>query len=90
MQRLTTCIQVLMNFGKERHQKRANELFERNTKAYDKQTSKEIEELTKSYLRGDFDIIEVGFVDGLFEMYELRELIAKTKAEIVANGMTNS
>ena len=54
--------------------------FSRNTEAYSKQTSKEIEESTKLYLRGDFNTIEVGFVDGLFEMYKLRELIAKTKA----------
>ena len=64
--------------------------FSRNTEAYTKQTSKEVEESTKSYLRRDFDTIEVGFVDGLFEMYKLRELIAKTKAEIVADGMTES
>ena len=38
--------------------------------------------------RGDFEDIEVGFVDGLFEMYKLRELIAKTstKAEIISDG----
>ena len=32
----------------------------------------------------------MGFVDGLFDMYKLRELIAKTKAEIVADGITDS
>ena len=61
--------------------------FSRNSKAYNKQTSKEVEESTKSYLRGDFEDIEVGFVDGLFEMCKLRELIAKTKAEIISDGM---
>ena len=46
--------------------------FSRNSKAYDKQTSK-----------------EVGFVDGLFEMYKLRELIALTKAKIISEGVTS-
>ena len=36
--------------------------FSRNSKAYDKQTSKEVEESTKSHLRGDFEDIEVSFV----------------------------
>ena len=64
--------------------------FSRNDKAYNKQTNKEVEESTKSYLRGDFEDIEVGFVDGLFEMYKLRELIAKTKAEIISDGMASN
>ena len=64
--------------------------FSRNSKAYDKQTSKEVEESTKSYLRGDFEKIEVDFVDGLFEMCKLRELIAKTKAEIISDGMAST
>ena len=62
--------------------------FSRNSKAYDKQTNKEVEESTKSYLRGDFEDIEVGFVDGLAEMYKLREQIAKTKADIISDGIT--
>jgi len=32
----------------------------------------------------------VGFVDGLFEMYKVRELIAKTKAEIISDGMASN
>ena len=64
--------------------------FSRNSKVYDKQTSKEVKESTKSYLWGNFEEIEVGFVDGLFEMYKLRELIAKTKAEIISDGMTST
>ena len=64
--------------------------FSRNTEVHTKQTNKELEESTKAYLRGEFDTIEVGFVDGLLEMYKLRELIAKTKADIVADGMTDS
>ena len=47
--------------------------FCRNSKVYDKQTSKEVEESTKSYLRGDFEEIEVGFVNGLFELYKLQK-----------------
>jgi len=35
-------------------------------------------------------LIEVGFVDGLFEMYKLREAIAKAKAEILSNDLTSS
>ena len=38
--------------------------FSSNKKAYDKQTSKEVAESTKNYLRGDFENIEVGFVHG--------------------------
>ena len=64
--------------------------FSRNKKAYDKQTSKEVAESTKNYLRGDFENIEVGFVDGLMEMYKLREVIAKTKAEIISGGFAST
>ena len=64
--------------------------FSRNDKAYNKQTNKEVEVSTKAYLRGDFEDIEVGFVDGLFEMYKLRELIAKTKADIISDGTASS
>ena len=35
-------------------------------------------------------MIEVGFVDGLFEMYKLREAIAKAKAEILSNELMSS
>ena len=49
-----------------------------------------MEDSAKAYLRGDFEDIEVGFVDGLFEMYKLRELIAKTKAEIISDGMASN
>ena len=47
--------------------------FEKNEKAYNKLTIKELNKLTKDYLkivfvrRGEFDDIEVGFVDALFE-----------------------
>ena len=53
--------------------------FSRNRKAYDKQTLPEIHAPTKEYLRGDCEELEVGFVNGLFEMYKLRERLAKTK-----------
>ena len=32
----------------------------------------------------------MGFVDGLFKMYKLRELIAKTKEEIISDGLISS
>ena len=50
-------------------------------------TSKEQAEQGANILRGEFDDVEVGFVDGLFEMYKIRQLIAKYKAEITANGI---
>jgi len=56
--------------------------FSRNPKVYDKQTSKEVEESTKSNLRGDFDIIEVGFVDGLFEMKYSGSSLQKQKQRL--------
>ena len=81
MQKLKISIQVRMKHLKE---------FSRNSKVYDKQTSKEVEESTKNYLQGDFKNLEVGFVDGLMEMYKLRELIAKTKAEIISDASTST
>ena len=39
---------------------------------------------TDDYIRGDYEEIEVGFVDGLFEMFKLRELITKAKGQILA------
>ena len=33
------------------------------------------------------DNVEVGFVNGLFELFKLRELIAKCKAEILSFGV---
>jgi len=33
--------------------------------------------------KGDYEEVEVGFVDGLFELYKLRELILKSKEEIL-------
>jgi len=35
-------------------------------------------------------LIEVGFVDDLFEMYKLREAIAKAKAEILSHKLMSS
>ena len=67
----------LMNYLKD---------FSRNRKAYNKQTLQEIDATTKEYMRGDYEELEVGFVDGLFEMYKLRERIAKTKEEIISDG----
>ena len=40
-------------------------------KAHNKLTWKEQNDLTKNYLKGEFDNVEVGFVDGLFELYKL-------------------
>ena len=36
------------------------------------------------------DTIEVGFVDGLFEMYKLREEIRKARAEIISESVMSS
>ena len=71
----------LMNYLKE---------FSRNKRAYDKQTMQQVDATTKEYLRGEYEEIEVGFVDGLFELYKLRENISKTKAEIMSEGFTSS
>ena len=32
----------------------------------------------------------MGFVDGLFELYKLRELISKSKEEILSNGLLST
>ena len=71
----------LMNYLKD---------FSRNKMAYDKQTMQQVEVTTKEYLRGNYEELEVGFVDGLFELYKLRELIAKTKGEILSEGLTTT
>ena len=52
-------------------------------KSVQKLTTTEQKEQTANFLRG-FDDVEVGFVDGLFELYKLRELIAKYQAEIIS------
>ena len=36
-------------------------------------------------MRGDYEELEVVFVYGIFELYKLRELILKSKAEILSN-----
>ena len=41
-------------------------------------------------MREDYEELQVGFVDGLFELYKLRELIAKIKEEIVSNGLLST
>ena len=41
-------------------------------------------------MRGDDQELEVGFIDGLFELYKLRELIAKTKEEIISNDLLST
>ena len=64
--------------------------FSKNKKAYNKLTIKVRNNLTKDYLKGEFDKIEVCFVDGLFELYKLRELIIKCKAEIISTGVIAS
>ena len=47
--------------------------FAKNKKAYNKMTTKEQNEQTANIRRGEFDNVEVGFVDGLFELYKIRE-----------------
>ena len=41
-------------------------------------------EQTASIMKGDFDDVEVGFVNGLVELYNLRDRISKYKAEIIS------
>ena len=57
--------------------------FAKNKKAYNKLTTAEQKEQTANIMKGEFDDVEVGFVDGLFELYKLRDLISKYKAEII-------
>jgi len=49
----------------------------------------EVDASTKEYLGGDYKELEVGFVS-LFEIYKLRKLIAKTKEEILSDGLISS
>ena len=46
--------------------------FSKNKKTYDKQTIHREDVTTSNYMRGDYEEIEVGVVDGLFELYSLR------------------
>ena len=46
--------------------------------------------VSEECFRGENEIIEVGFVDGLFEMYKLRETIAKAKEAIISNKLMSS
>ena len=64
--------------------------FSRNKQAYTKQTLREVDIYAEECFRGENELIEVGFVDGLFEMYKLREAIAKAKAEILSNELMSS
>ena len=61
--------------------------FSRNKKAYDKQTVQEVDATTREYMQEDYEELEVGFVDDLFELYKLRERITKKKEEIISNGL---
>ena len=56
----------------------------KNKKAYDKQTLHEVDVTTSNYIKGDHEEVEAGFVDGLFALYKLRELILKSKEEILS------
>ena len=38
----------------------------------------------------DEETVEVGFVDGLFEMYELREKIHKARSEVIVESIISS
>ena len=53
-------------------------------------TAKEQNEQTTNILQGELYDVEVGFVDGLFELYKIRELIAKYKAEIISTGVVKA
>ena len=56
--------------------------FSKNKKAYTKQTLLEVDVVTEEVFRWENEDIEVGFVNGLFELYKLRKLISTTKGEI--------
>ena len=43
----------------------------KNMKAYNKQTIHEVDATTSSYIKGDYEEIEVGFIDGLFVLYQM-------------------
>ena len=64
--------------------------FLKNKKAYNKQTLHEVDVTTGSDIKGDFEEVEVGFIDSLFEIYKVRELILKAKEEILSNEMISS
>ena len=64
--------------------------FSRNKKAYDKQTVQKCDVTTSKYMQGDYEELEVGFIDGLFKRYKLRELIAKMKEGIISNGVLST
>ena len=64
--------------------------FSKNKNAYNKQTLHEVDGTASNYMKGDFEEIEVGFVDGLFEMCKLRELSSKANEEILSNEMISS
>ena len=65
-----------------------NECFEflaawsKNSAAYFKKTFVELE--VGGYKGNEEEEVEVGFVDGLFELYKLRKEITKARSEIIA------
>ena len=63
--------------------------FSENKKVYDKQTY-EVDVTASNYIKRDYEEMEVGFVDDLFELYKLRELILKSNEEILSNRMISS
>ena len=54
--------------------------------AYFKKTFAAQDDTESIKLQNEEEEIEVGFVDGLFEMYKLRSDIAKARAELMAEG----
>ena len=61
--------------------------MQKNKLAYNKMTTKEQNEQGANILIGEFDDVEVGFVDRLFELYKTGEFISKYKAEITTTGV---
>ena len=64
--------------------------WSKNTSAYFKRTFTEQNE-PKPIMQANYEEeIEVGFVDGLFEMYKLRCDIEKAKTELIADGLIST
>ena len=66
-------------------------IWSKNTAAYI-QKGFYIQDSTRSTERksSNEEAIEVGFADGLFEMYKLREEIRKARAEIISESVMSS
>ena len=65
--------------------------WSKNTAAYIQKGSYTQDSTTSTERKSsNEEAIEVGFVDGLFEMYKLREEIRKARAEIISESVMSS